>query len=357
MKKIIVLLLFIFMVLSLTSCGLTGSQTLSIAEIKTEQLEDKNIKVTISYVDDVEEPVSFVIPRGNDGLGIKDVQYEYNKDDDTTDVTFFFDNDTIDPYTIQIKNGISIKECTSVIDDTTGDTLITIVYSDDSKETKPIRVQKGEPGLSVVNIETIENHEVDPWQVSFVFTLSNEEQITVGPVELKSGLDGQDGRGILNMTGKNEDGQYILDIEYTNGDTLELYLERSNTIFTLVAKPDSDYGINGDYAYVTSEKVMYRKTNNNWVSVFSLNEASYEVELDLNDEGDASLGEHDNKYTIIKGHYFESDGYELPIPTRPGYTFGGWFLAKNPKINNGQFTDTTAVYKDMTLYAKWVLND
>jgi uncharacterized repeat protein (TIGR02543 family) len=41
----------------------------------------------------------------------------------------------------------------------------------------------------------------------------------------------------------------------------------------------------------------------------------------------------------------------LPIPERENYTFGGWFTKQDGQ--GDEFTNTTHVYANMTVYAKW----
>jgi len=45
----------------------------------------------------------------------------------------------------------------------------------------------------------------------------------------------------------------------------------------------------------------------------------------------------------------------LPIPIKEGYSFEGWYTSSSPYIN--QFTVETTVTSDMTLYAKWKINE
>jgi uncharacterized repeat protein (TIGR02543 family) len=44
-------------------------------------------------------------------------------------------------------------------------------------------------------------------------------------------------------------------------------------------------------------------------------------------------------------------GALLPTPTKPGHTFGGWYTS-----GGTQFTASTAVTADITIYAKWTIN-
>ena len=49
---------------------------------------------------------------------------------------------------------------------------------------------------------------------------------------------------------------------------------------------------------------------------------------------------------VDKGSYLQ-----LPVPTRTGYTFLGWFVGEG--VNVGQVNDATPILKDMTLVAQW----
>ena len=53
--------------------------------------------------------------------------------------------------------------------------------------------------------------------------------------------------------------------------------------------------------------------------------------------------------------YYDTEVGELPVPSRTGYTFGGWFINEN---GTGAITETTVYRYDrnMILYAKWTPN-
>jgi uncharacterized repeat protein (TIGR02543 family) len=60
-------------------------------------------------------------------------------------------------------------------------------------------------------------------------------------------------------------------------------------------------------------------------------------------------------YRVERGSYFSADGNgDIPIPTRPGYKFMGWYTKRsvNPATMS-PFTDFTPVFSDLTLYAIW----
>ena len=50
----------------------------------------------------------------------------------------------------------------------------------------------------------------------------------------------------------------------------------------------------------------------------------------------------------------EGQTINLPIPTREGHTFTGWFTGNGP--NDIQFSNITPVIQDLTLYARWQIN-
>lgn len=50
---------------------------------------------------------------------------------------------------------------------------------------------------------------------------------------------------------------------------------------------------------------------------------------------------------VHSGHYI----HDLPVPTKAGYRFLGWFTGNG--VNDGQFTTTTPVFSDMNLIARW----
>ena len=52
---------------------------------------------------------------------------------------------------------------------------------------------------------------------------------------------------------------------------------------------------------------------------------------------------------VDKGSYLQ-----LPVPTRTGYTFLGWFVGEG--VNAGQVTDATAITQDITITAHWKVN-
>ena len=78
---------------------------------------------------------------------------------------------------------------------------------------------------------------------------------------------------------------------------------------------------------------------------------TYEFNLNYNDtstnfDGYASVG-------IVENHKKEGASIDLPTPTRPGYTFGGWYT--NLGLTTTASNPYTMTANNTTLYAKWTI--
>lgn len=134
-------------------------------------------------------------------------------------------------------------------------------------------------------------------------------------------------------------------------------------------------GIQGDYYFEFSHKVLYYKSSaTSWTKVVSL-KPDMEIcnvifNLNDSDEEEASCVFTGNytytddgiSYEVYKGEYFRGgtkNNPEIPVPERVGYKFIGWYRMKvlpenfNPYIYI-PFNDLTIVgEKELTLYAQW----
>ncbi|MFA7126307.1 MAG: InlB B-repeat-containing protein [Bacilli bacterium] len=66
---------------------------------------------------------------------------------------------------------------------------------------------------------------------------------------------------------------------------------------------------------------------------------------------DVMGGEMPQDMSTVITNIPKGDSISLPIPTKDGYAFCGWFSGFG--VNDGQFTNVMAVTKNMTLVAKW----
>lgn len=115
--------------------------------------------------------------------------------------------------------------------------------------------------------------------------------------------------------------------------------------------PSASEGAAGDYYIDFSSGTVYEKTANGWticgtLPVSGTDSGQGQVKITF----DADGGELPNGYlremSVEKG-----DSLALPVPTRAGYRFLGWFYGAG--VNGGQATDLTVFARDTLLTAKW----
>ena len=51
----------------------------------------------------------------------------------------------------------------------------------------------------------------------------------------------------------------------------------------------------------------------------------------------------------------DSDSFSLPLPTKKGFTFGGWYQDSS-YLSNPMYSVERGTYKNLELYAKWNIN-
>lgn len=358
-KKLFVLILLFNLLFTLVGCGgfMASSDVLEIASIEAIPLGDGSKLVTITYTDEEIKPTEFIIPKGKDGedgTGIKLVSYRYSPDNTKTIVDMTFTNE--ERVSIDIPNGVSVSDIKTKYDETTGDTEVRFVYSD-GRESDPIIVPKGKQGEDGISITGTSQRINRDYSVTLTFHMSKGDDVVV---EIPAPQQGVDGRGIKDIVTVPSEDSYIMKITFTDDTTQELNFARPNRWFSEMSEPDNDLdGIDGDLWYDLAHQVIYLKQNGKWVSTMDFTDVigdGYKVTFNLNDSKDAVASLPKGSlfnYTITKGKYFASSGYQIPIPTRDGYIFAGWYTSKNPTPVNGKFTDLTIVQSDLTLYAAW----
>ena len=364
-KAIIFSILMMFTAINLTSClGFGEEDVLQIENIFTTTLENGDIRITITYTNEDMAPTTFIVPKGEQGEigetgnGIKDVTT--TKDENgVTILTITYTDEEVEPTVIELKDGLSMTGIESEYDEETGNTYIKVKFSDGS-ESEPWVIPAGKDGKDGVSITSIESIINIDYSITLEIYMSNsDEPITV---QIPAPQKGEQGRGIQSIVSVPSGDSYTMIITYTDGDTEELEFARPNKWFTEGGTPTNDEGIDGDLWYDWSHNVIYIKQNGIWIAVLDLmNETNqnitYSVTFDLNDTDGVNASMPSGTqlaYIIPNGQSFYSTGYSVPLPTREGYNFAGWYTVKDPTIVNGMFTDLTTVNKDMTLYASWI---
>ena len=150
---------------------------------------------------------------------------------------------------------------------------------------------------------------------------------------------GSNGNWFINgedtgLPSKGEDGSKI---EIKDG---YWYIDGVNTNVSAAGQdgstPDITIGDNGNW-FINGEDTGYSAINLDY----------YTVTLDLNGGTVEDMMSFQNTYTVREGHTIPY----LPIPTKTGYEFLGWFTGTNQ--TSDRFTTTTQVYSDLNLTAQY----
>ena len=353
-KRIILFILGMFLLLTITSCsGFVGDESLVISDISTELLEDGRTKIVITYTDEELTPSIFYLPKGDDGVGIKEIKQTPGDDGNSTQLEIFYDDGRATTK-LNVPHGVSIVTSSYTVNSETGNTEIVFTYSN-GKQSDPIIVYKGEkgdkgdPGVSVVDC-IIDEDEFGNQIITFEY--SNGE--FSDPITIPKGDPGVG----IETVGKIDDGEiYALILNYTDGSSVKLDFTRPdnpNTWHSAEGEPDELLGENGDFYYDLDNDIIYSKANNTWITVANLStdKETVRITFDKNAE-DAYLAFEDTEKVIQMGSNFLSAYEEIPVPTRDGYNFVGWYSHPKPNATHGIFTDVTPVYSNIKLFAKW----
>lgn len=369
MKKITALAVLITMILlCFTSCGsFFGEAELKISSITSDLLEDGSTRVTISFTDTTIEPHVFIIPKseagtpGRDGNGISDITYKHNDVTGKTNVTITFTDTSISPVSFSVPDGVSVIGFQDGYDAVSGEKYLVFKYSN-GNTSEPLFLPRGEDGKD--GVDGVDGKDgKDGNGIKNFTTVTQADKSVLLALELDDGRvceitipAPERGNGVSGMVSRTESDGYYIDVFYDNGQTNTLFFDRPNTWIRADRGPLATEGVDGDFFFDTLNKVIYTKYRGAWRVLVSFYESVivYTVEFNLNDSYDASLN-GESVVFINKGETFYSYGYNVPVPTRPGYKFLGWYTSRtnSPNPTMGAFTDIAPVMSNMTLYAAW----
>ena len=367
MKKILLsVFLVLTFIISLSSCSFlnTNDDGLFIKSIASETQEDGSIKMTIYYTDETVEPTVVIIPKGSNGengVGITKIDYEKSEDGKATNVTISYTDATIDPVTFSIPSGVSVSGIASKEE---GDNIILTVEFSDGTKSDSISLPKGKAGNGISSVGKVENED---GSTTLTFKFTESDDLVVNIPKGTKGEDGKDGNGITTIQSSEEGTTYKLTITYSDGKTQEVTFNKPSDPsrwYTSSSKPSDTDGKDGDYCFDKIHKIIYANETGTWVEVISFddyaNDIYYTITFDVNDSQTAPAsmpaGYTNLTYRVKEGTYFIAtvNGYTVvPVPSRTGYTFLGWYTSKVVTPTNGAFTDLTPVFSDLTLYAVW----
>lgn len=358
LKRIIIFLLLVVLMFMLPGCSFFSSEetALEIVSIENEITSDGRTKITITYSDETKEPDVFYIAQGAEGVGIKSIVTSKDEDSSSTNITITYTDGEKAPVSFKIPHGTSIIGVSTYKDDLDGNMYMVVSYSDDTTS-DPILLpkgDKGEEGNGITGYEIVKNDDKSQ-TITIKFSKSEDVIITIPAPEK--------GLGISSMIASEENGLYVLTVNYTDGTNEKLEFNKPadpNKWYSGEAVPLETLGVNGDYYFDSAHKIIYLKENNAWVSVvsFEIDNTYYNITFDLNDSNSdvkASMPEGSYiLYPVKKNSYFEDNNWgAIPIPTRTGYKFVGWYRTKTITQTSSPFTDFTPILSDLTLYAIW----
>ena len=364
------------LILTLCLTGCAGSffeddASNAISHIDDELMSDGRTKITIYFANEEIEPKVFYLPQGVAGDGIKKIEHSVDASSHSTIITISFTSENIDPVTLSIPHGVYIYSVISAYDDEKKAPYLLVQYSDGSTSER-FYLPQGEKGNGIKSFDyTINNDK----SVTLEFVLDDGTTKTIpipAPQNGKDGIDGEDGLGIVGLSDHEEGSSLVLDIEYTDGNTDHVPMERPYKWYTGGTDPNNilnddgtPVGNEGDYFFDTIHAAIYIRDAAKWNNVISFKNLDdpYTVTFDLNADHDGGPearmpdGWNSTSININPGTYFSdpvNGKNDIPIPERDGYNFVGWCTkAKYDSRTMSFFTDLTPVSCSLTLYAIW----
>ena len=325
-----------------------------------------NTIITITFMDDEMDPVTFIVPRGisgKDGVSIKNVTSKMLSDGKSLELTISYSDSSIENTVISVPvlEGKGIKEVL-VDSDEAGNTTVQFTYTDGSQG-PVITIPKGKDGNGIADFTISEPNEDGIMTIKVTFTDGTEKNF-----ELKNGKDGVSVANITYNDEKSDPTHYVLTIKYTDGYEEDVILDRprSTRWFTGTTTPDNDstassQAVEGDFYLNRINGYVYQKgSDGSWSFLFGMkaDESTSGSEVYHTVFFDPGLGKINGNSGILMASVLEGKTLSLaniPTPTYEGHTFLGWYTDIN-NVNSGKFTDVTPVFSDLQLHAKYGSN-
>ncbi len=355
MKKFFALLFTLIMSFNvLTSCSLGGGDTLEISNISAVYDEETGeTTITIRYLDDIEEPLVFVVPKGEQGEignGILKIEPVAGEIEGTTDLMIYF-TDGRQPQKVTVSNGkdgVSIANIKIVSEQPEGypkgSKMVVFVDKNDEPIGDPFVIPAGKDGAEIDDIVGVPQND-GTVKVTVSYTDNNSKDFTI-----------PGGRGVANIDSDIDGNDYVIIITYTDdSEPTMLNFQRPTAWLSNAGEPKPELGIIGDFYFDTDKKIIYKKIGEYaWDIVVDLTNKEPPCKVKFTfDSGMSMDSGTNNEFTLEEGKCFYSSGYTIPIPRKEGSTFKGWYTTREPQPTHGAFTDLTPVTCDLTLFALW----
>jgi len=380
MKKIVAFICSILLCVgTFSSCG-GYSDSIEISSVTSVFDETTGITtITISYLDDIEPPLVFEIPKGDageigeTGKGIEKIVPVYDEslsseENKIVKQIIIYYTDGSEPQTFDLyngKDGVSISGVKQLDPTNAEDALIypteigendkAIVfigsdgaYIDSDHNGSPdvfvIPAGKdGEDGDEITDITGVINPDTGKLTVTVKYAVAEEKAFEIDTVtsirEIVSSVDGDN---------------YKLTINYTNGISSEVSFVRPATWLSGHGMPQESQGFDGDFYFDLDSKKIYKKTSGNWGNPIADLGQEMRKNCTVTFEPGEGANVSQKEFSLLYGQSFsEIDYISIPTPIRDGYVFRGWYTNPNTNVNSGNFTDLTPVTGNVTLYAHW----
>lgn len=340
-------------VTSISSCSsfFGADYTISNVEQRTDQTTGDTI-VTITFENEDINPLTLRIPTVTDGIGIESIVP--TTENDKVIFTITYTNNDTQVFEVPIVNGTDGVGVEDVVigEDDEGNPTIEFLYTD-GETSGEIPLPRGRDGVGIVSVEpTLTENGTTTYTMTFTdgrepfkFTVSNG--VGIKNVELDSET--------------NED-YYVLNIYFTDGTDTFINLPKPVTkqMLSGTEDPGESIGKDGDFYINTYTGYFFEKVNGVWERRFSMKSnddaKSHTITFTLN-EGESCIynGKEITENTMFYAfatHNTRISANDIPIPTKKGYEFLGWY-SDPTNVNSGQFTDLTLITSDLSLSAKW----
>ena len=354
MKKLAVFLCSILLSMGfLTSCGMSVD-SIEIESINAVLNEETGVTtVTIRYLDDIEEPLVFEIPAGQQGIdglqgvGISEIKEKLDENGARIGITIYYTDEEKEPTFISFKDGVSIKDVQSEIQE---DGSIKLTFLDDNNNVvgEPVFVPSG------TEITDIKSNTLQDGSIEIEVHYSNG----IEPIKFK--LDAA--RGVSDISAELKDNKYVVKFTYTDGTTSDISFDRPTAWLSGIGSPNPASGIDGDFYFDTVNSIIWQKVEGAWTKLADLKPESVEYTVTFNVQPDFRFPPGAKKeYTFKSGECFATKkpnpiSVPIPIHSNSDYEFVGWYTVDDPEmltVNHGKFTNLTPVTGNLTLYAHW----
>lgn len=366
-KRCFGLLAFLAFSLSLSSCSNSffgGDESLQIKDVThVYDSESGNTIVTITFMDEDTDPVTFLIPRGisgKDGVSIKDVTSRMTSDGKSIELHISYSDGTIPDTVISVPvlQGKGIKEV-EVNKDDLGNTTIQFTYTDDTKG-DVITIPKGDDGNGIESFDVVGPDKDGVTNITVTLTDGTVKEFSV-----QNGRDGVSISSIAYSAEKSDNKRYALVVTYSDGYEETVYLDRPQTTrwYTGATNPDEDNTANhnaqeGDfYLNKLNGYVYLRNQDGTWTFLFGMKNDGSSSGLEVYhtvffDPKEGKINNEDGIFmaSVLDGRTIALEN--IPSPSYEGHKFVGWYTDLN-NVNAGRFTDMTPVFDDLRLYAKY----